>query len=86
MAAYKIVFTKRAQKDAAKLDAVDLRERAHALLTTIAHNPYELPYEKLHGDLQGLYSRRINVKHRLVYEVHEDAKTIVVRAMWTHYE
>ena len=86
MAAYKITLSKRAQKDAAKLDAAGLRDKAHVLLCKVAKNPYQPPCEKLIGDMDGLYSRRINVKHRLIYEVREKEKSVMILAMWTHYE
>lgn len=77
-----------ALKDIQKLKAANLDKVAKNLLEVIKVNPYQNPppYEKLVGDLQGLYSRRINRKHRLVYEVHEDNKSIKIVRMWTHYE
>lgn len=85
---YIIVLTKQAQKDAKKLESCGLDRKAKELLKTIKNNPYENPppYEKLVGDLKGFYSRRINIKHRIVYEVYEEEKTIKVYSMWTHYE
>lgn len=85
---YEIVFTKQAQKDKKLLKQAGLDKRAKALLDVIAENPFKNPprYEKLVGDLAGYYSRRINVQHRLVYEVYEELKTVKVLSMWTHYE
>jgi Txe/YoeB family toxin of toxin-antitoxin system len=84
---YKIVFTKQAVKDAKKLESCGLDKKAKELLKIIAENPYENPpeYEKLVGDLRGLCSRRINIQHRLVYEVLEDRKVVKILRMWTHY-
>lgn len=88
MSAWRVVFTKQAQKDAAKLAAAGLRPKAEALLAILAANPYQTPppFEKLVGDLSGAYSRRINLQHRLVYQVLKDSRTIKVLRMWTHYE
>ena len=85
---WKIVYTKQAQKDAKKLAASGMKLKAQRLLGIIAANPYQTPppYEKLVGDLAGAYSRRINIQHRLVYQVLEDIRTIKVLRMWTHYE
>lgn len=84
---YEIVFTKQAQKDKKLLKQAGLDKRAKALLDVIAENPFKNPprYEKLVGDLAGYYSRRINVQHRLVYQVYEELKTVKVLSMWTHY-
>lgn len=84
---YEIVFTKQAQKDKKLLKQAGLDKRAKALLGVIAENPFKNPprYEKLVGDLAGYYSRRINVQHRLVYQVYEELKTVKVLSMWTHY-
>jgi toxin YoeB len=83
-----LVYTKQAQKDAKKLASSHLREQAQALLNIIQTNPFQNPppYEKLVGDLAGAYSRRINIQHRLVYEVIESQKTVKILRMWTHYE
>ncbi|MDA0833286.1 MAG: Txe/YoeB family addiction module toxin [Planctomycetota bacterium] len=83
-----IVYTKQAQKDAKNLASAGLRKKAELLLKIIAENPYQTPppYEKLVGDLSGAYSRRINIQHRLVYEVCENVKTVKVLRIWTHYE
>jgi len=85
---YKIVYTKTAVKDIPKLKAAHLDNKAKALIEVIRVNPYQSPpsYEKLVGDMQGLYSRRINVQHRLVYEVLEEMNTIKIVSLWTHYE
>ncbi len=85
---WKIVYTKQAQKDAKKLAASGMKPKAEKLLEVIAENPYQNPppYEKLVGDLAGAYSRRINIQHRLVYQVVEDIRTVKVLRMWTHYE
>lgn len=85
---YMIVFTKRAQKDKALLKQAGLDEKAKALLGLLSDNPLRTPpsCEKLSGDLRGCYSRRINLKHRMVYEIFEEEKTVKVLAMWTHYE
>lgn len=88
MSAWKIVYSQAAQKDAKKLAASGLKPKALALLDVIAHDPFASPprYEKLVGDLAGCYSRRINIQHRLVYEVLPDDRTVHVLRMWTHYE
>jgi Txe/YoeB family toxin of toxin-antitoxin system len=85
---WEIVYTKRAQKDAKKLAAAGLKNNANELLDIIRENPFQTPprFEKLVGDLAGAYSRRINVQHRLVYEVLENRKIIKIISMWTHYE
>jgi len=83
-----VVYTKQAQKDAKKIAASNLRPQAQRLLDIIASNPFQNPppYEKLVGDLAGAYSRRINIQHRLVYQVYEPEQTVKVLRMWTHYE
>jgi len=85
---YKIVYTKSAIKDIPNLKSVHLDKNTKDLIDIIRDNPFKIPppYEKLVGDLQGLYSRRINVKHRLVYEVFEKEKIIKIISLWTHYE
>jgi Txe/YoeB family toxin of toxin-antitoxin system len=82
------VFTKQAQKDAKKLSAAGLRSNAEQLLKILADNPFQNPppYEKLVGDLAGTYSRRINIHHRLVYQVISEIKTVKVLRMWTYYK
>ena len=86
--AWQIVFTRQAQKDAKKLAAAGLRLKAEALLAVLRENPFQTPppYEKLVGDLAGAYSRRINIQHRLVYQVLKDIRTVKVIRLWTHYE
>ena len=85
---YKIVYTKTAVKDIPKLKAAHLDSKAKALIDVIRENPYQTPpsYEKLVGDLQGLYSRRINLQHRLVYQVLEEEQTVKIISLWTHYD
>lgn len=85
---WQIVFAKHAHKDAQKLAASGLKSKAQALLAVIQQNPFQNPppYEKLVGDLSGAYSRRINIQHRLVYEVIAEQHIIKVLRMWTHYE
>ena len=85
---WQLVFTKQAQKDAKKLSAAGLRPKAEELLDILKKNPFKQPppFEKLVGDLSGAYSRRINIQHRLVYQVIKDIKTIKIIRMWTHYE
>lgn len=88
MSNWEVVLTKQAQKDLKKLVAAGLKQQVIEIFTIIAENPYEPypPYEKLIGNLAGLYSRRINIQHRLVYQVLEASKTVKVLRMWTHYE
>lgn len=83
-----LVYAKQAQKDAKKLSGAGLRSRAEELLKILAKDPYQNPppFEKLVGDLQGAYSRRINIQHRLVYEIFSEQRTVRVLRMWTHYE
>ena len=85
---WRVVFTKQAQKDAERLAAAGLRSRAERLLDILRENPYQSPppFEKLVGDLAGAYSRRINIQHRLVYEVLDQEKVVKVIRLWTHYE
>jgi toxin YoeB len=85
---WNLVYTKQAQKDAKKLAASNLKGKAEELLEILKENPFPNPppYEKLVGDLSGAYSRRINIQHRLVYEVIESERTVKVIRMWTHYE
>lgn len=88
MVGWQLVFTRQAQKDAKKITHSGLKPQAERLLAIIKENPFKNPppYAKLVGDLSGTYSRRINIQHRLLYEVLEDIKTIKVIRMWTHYE
>jgi Txe/YoeB family toxin of toxin-antitoxin system len=83
-----LYYTKQAQKDARKLASSGLKEKAQELLRIIENNPFQTPppYEKLVGDLTGAYSRRINIQHRLVYQVLEEEKAIKVLRLWTHYD
>ena len=85
---WRVVFTKQALKDAKKLSAAALRPKAEKLLDILRENPYQTPppFEKLIGDLSGAYSRRINIQHRLVYQIIDDDKTVKVIRMWSHYE
>lgn len=85
---WQFVFTKAAEKDAKKLVAAGLKDKAAALLAVIAENPFQNPppCEKLVGDLTGAYSRRINIQHRLVYQVLAEVQTVKVLRMWSHYE
>ncbi|MBN1901026.1 Txe/YoeB family addiction module toxin [Candidatus Sumerlaeota bacterium] len=85
---WRVVFTKQAQKDAIKLSAAGLRHKAENLIEILRENPYKTPppYEKLLGDLSGAFSRRINIQHRLVYQIMETEKTVKIIRMWTHYE
>ena len=84
---WQLVFTRQAQKDAKKLSSAGLRPKTEALLEVLRKNPFENPppYEKLVGDLAGAYSRRINIQHRLVYQVLSDIKTVKIIRLWTHY-
>ncbi len=85
---WRLVYTKAAQKDASRLAVAGLKDKAQALLDVLAENPYQTPppYEKLVGDLSGAYSRRINIRHRLVYQVLDDERVVKVLRMWSHYE
>lgn len=86
--AWKVVYTKQAQKEAKKLASSGLKPKAQHLLQVIQQNPYQTPprYEKLVGDLDGAYSRRINIQHRIVYQVLEDEHVVKILRLWTHYE
>ena len=83
---WKIEFSRIALKDAKKLKSANLEANVKALLDILKSNPYQPPYEKLSGNLKGYYSRRINIKHRLVYSVNDETKTIRVVSVWSHYE
>ncbi len=85
---WRIVFAAQAQKDAKKLSAAGLKAKAEELLDVLRQNPYQNPppYEKLVGDLVGAYSRRINIQHRLIYQILEAEQTVKVLRMWSHYE
>lgn len=88
MVKWKVVFTKQALKDAKKINAAGLKQRAEKILSILEKNPLQNPppYEKLVGDLTGAYSRRINIQHRIVYQIYEELKTVKVIRMYTHYE
>jgi toxin YoeB len=85
---WRVVFAKQALKDAKKLSSAGLRQKGEALLDILRENPYQTPppFEKLLGDLAGAYSRRINIQHRLVYQILDEANVVKVLRMWTHYE
>lgn len=88
MVKWKLVYTKQAQKDAKKIASSGLKEKAAEILKLLEDDPFQTPpsYEKLVGDLSGAYSRRINIQHRIVYQVLEDINTVKIIRMWTHYE
>jgi toxin YoeB len=88
MVEWKIVYTRQAQRDARKIAAAGLKPKAEKLLEILSRNPYQTPptFERLMGDLSGAYSRRINIQHRLVYQILEEERTVKVIRMWTHYE
>ena len=88
MVNWRLVFTKQAQKDAKKIAQSGLKPQAERLLEILKDNPFSNPppYEKLLGDLSGAYSRRINIQHRLVYQILDDIKTVKIIRMWTHFE
>ncbi len=85
---WRVVFTRQAQKDAKKIAATGLRQKAEKLIEILSKNPYQTPppFEKLIGDLSGAFSRRINIQHRLVYQVLDEERIVKVIRMWTHYE
>lgn len=85
---YKIVYRRQAVKDIPKIKAIGLSEKVQRLIEVIKQNPYQNPppYEKLVGDLQGAYSRRINVQHRLVYQIFDKEKVVKIISIWSHYE
>jgi Txe/YoeB family toxin of toxin-antitoxin system len=85
---WKVVYTKQAQKDAKKLASSGLKSKAEVLIDILKEDPYQSPpsFEKLIGDLSGAYSRRINIQHRLVYQVSESEKIVKVLQLWSHYE
>jgi Txe/YoeB family toxin of toxin-antitoxin system len=88
MVKWQLVYTKQAQKDSKKIASAGLRLKVENLLKLLEEDPFKTspPFEKLVGDLSGAYSRRINIQHRLVYQVLEDEKVVKVIRMWTHYE
>ena len=85
---YKIIYSSQAQKDAKKADRAGLKNNIEKLIKILENNPYQNPppFEKLIGDLLGIYSRRINIQHRLLYQIYENEKTVKIIRMWTHYE
>jgi toxin YoeB len=85
---WRLVYTGQAQKDAKKLSAAGLKEKAQELLGILESNPFQKPppFEKLVGDLKGAYSRRINIQHRLIYQVYEKERTVKIIRLWSHYE
>ena len=85
---YRVVFSRHAQRDAKKLAKSNFKESAQRLIAILGVDPFQNPppFESLKGDLQGFYSRRINIQHRMVYEVDKESKTVLVLRMWTHYE
>lgn len=88
MVKWRLIYTRHAQKDAKKLTQSKLKQKAQELLAILEQDPYRQPppFEKLVGDLAGAYSRRINIQHRLVYQVLADERTVKILRMWTHYE
>ena len=85
---WKVVFTKQARKDAKKISASGLKSKAESIIQILRENPYQKPpsFEKLVGDLSGAYSRRINIQHRIVYQIIDSEKIVKIIRMWTHYE
>lgn len=85
---WQIVYAKQAVKDAKKLANSDLKKNAQKLIAILKEDPFKTPprYEKLIGDLEGAYSRRLNIQHRLVYQIYEDLRTVKILRLWTHYE
>jgi len=88
MVKWKLVYTKHAQKDAKKIASANLKQKVLEILSIIEKDPLQSfpPFEKLVGDLTGAYSRRINIQHRLVYQIYEQEHTVKIIRMWTHYE
>ncbi|MBD3383468.1 Txe/YoeB family addiction module toxin [candidate division KSB1 bacterium] len=88
MVEWKIVYTKQAQKDAKKISSIGLKTKVQNLLSILQKDPFQVPppFEKLVGDLTGTFSRRINIQHRLVYQIYKKEKTVKIIRMWTHYE
>ncbi|NOY60159.1 MAG: Txe/YoeB family addiction module toxin [Calditrichaeota bacterium] len=88
MVNWKLVYTKQAQKDAKKLSSSGLKSKALKILKILENDPFQMPppFEKLVGDLSGAFSRRINIQHRIVYQVIQDKKVVKIIRMWTHYE
>ena len=83
---WKVILSKQAAKDAKKISASGLKSKTQKLIIILQNNPYDPPYEKLVGDMQGYYSRRINIQYRLVYQVFNEEKIIKILRMWSHYE
>ena len=85
---YKIVYSSQAQKDAKKANEKGLKNNIQKIINILENNPYQNPppYEKLIGDLTGSYSRRINIQHRLIYQIYKSEKIVKIIKMWTHYE
>lgn len=85
---WRVVFTRQAQKDAKKISAAGLRPKVEYLLDILSTDPFQSPprFEKLVGDLEGAFSRRINIHHRLIYQIHKQEKVVKVLRMWTHYQ
>ncbi len=88
MVSWQVVFTKQALTDAKKINSAGLKDKAENIINLLQNNPYQNPpsFEKLVGDLTGAFSRRINIQHRMVYQIYEKEKTVKVIRMWTHYE
>jgi toxin YoeB len=88
MVRWKLVYTKQSQKDAKKISAVNLKDKTIEVLNVLEENPFKSPppYEKLVGDLTGAYYRRINIQHRVVYQIYEKEHIVKILRMWTHYE
>jgi Txe/YoeB family toxin of toxin-antitoxin system len=88
MVKWQLVFTRQAQKDAKKIVSASLKPKVERLLNLLSKDPYRNPppFEKLIGDLEGAFSRRINIRHRLVYQVIEEKRIVKILRMWTHYE
>lgn len=83
---YQVILTKQAIKDISKLKVINLSEKAKMILKNMEIDPYFQPYKKLSGDLRDKFSRRLNIKHRIVYEICENTKTVKILSMWSHYE
>ena len=83
---WQIILSKQAKKDAKKISSSGLKTQVKGLFEILQQDPYQPPYEKLVGNLAGYYSRRINIQHRLVYEIYETDKVVRILRMWTHYE
>jgi Txe/YoeB family toxin of toxin-antitoxin system len=88
MVKWKLVYTKQAQKDAKKISTANLKDKTIEVLNVLEENPFKSPppYEKLVGDLTGAYSRRINIQHRIIYQIYQKERIVKIIRMWTHYE